>query len=157
MIKVDIETVKLVVPQEFLAGVEVGIREALFDAALTAHNNAKSLVMRGGRSGRIYGRGKRITKGKNKGKYPHYHQASAPGEPPKTDYGFLANNILPEASAFLKASLVSKAPYSAALEFGTRKNGGPRPFFRVSAQVGAARFAEVVNVYIKKNARAAQS
>ena len=157
MIRVEIETLKVALPQELVAGAEAGLREALFDAALTAANNAKSLIMRGGRSGKIYGRGAKIRRGKNKGKYRRYHQASAPGEPPKTDLGFLANNVLPEASAYLRASLVSKAPYSAALEFGTRRNGGPRPFFRVSAKVGAERFAKVVNVYIQKHTRTSSS
>lgn len=157
MIDAQIETIDLFIPDEFLHGVEAGLKEALFDAALTAANHGKSLVMRGGRSGRIYGRGAKIKRGKNKGKYRRYHQASAPGEPPKTDLGFLANNILPEASAYLQASLVSRAPYSAALEFGTRKNGGPRPFFRVSVRVGAERFAKVANAYIEKNARASSS
>jgi hypothetical protein len=105
--------------------------------------------MKGGRTGRIYGRGGRIKRGKNAGSFKRYHQASAPGEPPKTDLGFLAANIMPEAGEGLTASLVSQAPYSAALEYGTVRNGGPRPFFRVSAKVGEERFKEVLSAYLK--------
>lgn len=153
MIRVEIDTTKVAIPQKVLSGAEAGLREALFDAALTAQNHAKQLISRGGRSGRIYGRGAKLKRGKNKGKHRRYHQASAPGEPPKTDLGFLANNIFAEMSEALTASLVSRAPYSAALEFGTRKNGGPRPFFRVSAKVGSDRFAKVIRAYIEKNAK----
>lgn len=153
MIKVEIDTTKVAIPQKVLANAEAGLREALFDAALTAQNNAKQLITRGGRSGKIYGRGAKLKSGKNKGKHRRYHQASAPDEPPKTDLGFLANNIFAEMSETLTASLVSKAPYSAHLEFGTRKNGGPRPFFRVSAKVGEDRFAQVIHAYLEKAAQ----
>ena len=149
MIEVTVETVKMETAPEILAAIELATRQALFDAALTAQNNAKSLILTGGRSGRMYGRGKRLKSGKNKGKFARYHQASAPGEPPANDFGFLANNILAEAGEGLTASLVSRAPYSAALEFGTRTNHGPRPFFRVSAKVGADHFKEVIGAYLK--------
>jgi|APGre2960657404_1045060.scaffolds.fasta_scaffold138069_2 HK97 gp10 family phage protein len=56
------------------------------------------------------------------------HQASAPGQPPATDTGFLARNIYSNIdSDGLGGSVESRAPYSSYLEFGTAKMAA-RPF-----------------------------
>ena len=56
------------------------------------------------------------------------HQASAPGEPPATDFGTLVNarriDLMPERSA---ARLTFTAAHAPHLQFGTRKMA-PRPF-----------------------------
>lgn len=78
-------------------------------------------IQRGDKTGRIYGD----------------HQASAPGEYPATDTGFLVNHIIADDSAkdlghgLLYVAVQSEAPYSEALEFGTRKMA-PRSFMRPS-------------------------
>lgn len=63
------------------------------------------------------------------------HQASAPGEPPANDLGFLAANIHPQPTKKEGGALVkrinSAADYSAPLEFGTDRIA-PRPFMRPS-------------------------
>jgi hypothetical protein len=59
------------------------------------------------------------------------HQASAPGEAPAIDTGFLQNSIVPDTSNPLKGILTIGAEYAALLEEGSP--GGrllPRPFVR---------------------------
>lgn len=46
------------------------------------------------------------------------HVPSAPGEPPNNDTGVLANNIETTQPARTRVLVTSKAPYSAAQEFG---------------------------------------
>lgn len=65
-----------------------------------------------------------------------HHVPSRPGEPPKNDTHFLADNIEIAAggagSTELTATVSSNAPYSRALEFGTSRMG-ERPFMRPAA------------------------
>ena len=65
------------------------------------------------------------------------HQASSPNNPPATDTGFLSANITMNIRTGHDGSVIgqviSAAPYSAALEFGTKDMlalGGPRPFMQ---------------------------
>ena len=56
------------------------------------------------------------------------HTASTPGNPPNSDTGYLANNIAMVIDVDgLGASVISRAEYSAPLEFGTSKMEA-RPF-----------------------------
>lgn len=58
------------------------------------------------------------------------HTASAAGNPPNSDTGYLANNIFSIVDADkLGASVESRADYSVDLEFGTRKMRA-RPFLQ---------------------------
>ena len=58
------------------------------------------------------------------------HRASAAGEPPATDTGFLVNNIALKVDIDgLGASVESRADYSTFLEFGTSKMAA-RPFMQ---------------------------
>ena len=82
---------------------------------------------------------KKVSKKKGTGKtYQKYnprvtHTASASGQPPATDTGFLGQNITMKVSVESNGSVVgqiiSAAPYSKALEFGTTKMDA-RPFMQ---------------------------
>lgn len=74
---------------------------------------------------------KSITEGSVSGKN---HVPSAPGQPPNADTRFLDTNIETEIKANSPPTVhvTSKAPYSAALEFGTSKMA-ERPFMRPAA------------------------
>lgn len=120
MLKIDME-IKGV--DEFLRTVreEVAVDKKHLDklltrAALETHKNAVESIKNGGRSGKIYKRGQKT------------HQASAPGEAPKTDYGTLVKNI-----TFQKADMTvgsrGGAPWGFWLEFGTSK-AGARPWLQ---------------------------
>lgn len=64
------------------------------------------------------------------------HIASLPGEAPNADTGVLANNIetllIRDTGSDLKVEVTSSAPYSEALEFGTKKMAA-RPFMAPAA------------------------
>jgi HK97 gp10 family phage protein len=82
----------------------------LYKAALMIDSQAKKNIQGGSRSGRIYKR-RSVT-----------HQASAPGEYPKTDTGKLARSIFTERRGLLHyvvGSRGSGAPHGRWLEFGT--------------------------------------
>lgn len=64
------------------------------------------------------------------------HTASAPGQPPATDTGFLVSNVSTQVKTQGKkviGQIVSSAPYSVHLEFGTTKMR-PRPFMQPALQ-----------------------
>lgn len=82
-------------------------------------NTAVKGIMQGTKSGNIR---------------PDGSRASAVGEYPATDTGFLQSNIsIQKAPNLLSGSVVSQAKYSSALEFGTSKMGA-RPFMQPSAE-----------------------
>ena len=81
-----------------------------------------------------------ITQGTKSGiEYQKYnprrtHKASASGEAPAGDTGFLQNNIITRSSTDgLSGEVVSRAEYSQMLEFGTSKMGA-RPFMQPSLE-----------------------
>ena len=83
MITVDIKTNTIDnLDKKFLPIMQKAINDALMATALVAQGYAQQSILRGAKTGRIYKRGK-IT-----------HRASAPGEPPANDTGFLAQNIV---------------------------------------------------------------
>jgi HK97 gp10 family phage protein len=61
------------------------------------------------------------------------HRASAPNNPPATDTGFLVSqitmNVDVKPNGTVVGQIISAAPYSKALEFGTT-NMQPRPFMQ---------------------------
>lgn len=99
-------------PQESLNN----ISKVVAKAALDISNTAKRSVQKGVRTGTKYKRRTII------------HQASAPGEPPKTDTGNLVSHII-SRSEELRAVSGSTTKYAPWLEFGT-KYIEPRPFFK---------------------------
>lgn len=74
-------------------------------------------LMTGPKSGRQYRRGSRI------------HTASAPGEAPAVDTGFLINSIQTTIKSDTEAVIEIPAEYAEGLEFGTSKVAA-RPFVR---------------------------
>lgn len=72
-----------------------------------------------------------------------FHVPSLPGEPPNADTGILAASIEVHQVAPLRVQIVSQAPYSAALEFGTSKMEA-RPFMGPAARAKRKRVTELV-------------
>lgn len=88
------------------------IRQVLITAVLKIDREAKLLISRGPKSGRLYGK----------------HQASAPGEAPATNTGRLIKSIQWQIlNQGLAAEIGSPLSYSSFLEDGTRKMD-PRPW-----------------------------
>lgn len=73
-----------------------------------------------------------ITAGATSGKN---HTPSAPGSPPNADTHVLDRNIEATSTGPLTAEASSNAPYAAAQEFGSEKQGLPeRPYMRPAAK-----------------------
>ena len=80
------------------------------------HEEVVTTISRGGRSGRVYGN----------------HQASAPGEAPKTDTGELVASMRPSVLStkrHIEGTISADAKHAAPLEFKPASRGG-RPFMR---------------------------
>ena len=87
-------------------------------------NTAIENISRGAKSGETY----------EKYNPRRTHKASASGEFPATDTGFVVNNISVRfTSDGLEGNVVSNANYSSLLEFGTSKMGA-RPFMQPSLE-----------------------
>lgn len=88
------------------------ITEGIEQSALKLEVAAERLIQHGGRSGTI----RKVTKGGKR------HQASAPGEPPKSDTGRLVGSIRHQiARDGLSAVVGTNLKYGRHLEFGTKR------------------------------------
>ena len=98
------------------------IKQYVTRASMLVQNTAKESIMKGG-TGIEY---KKYEPTRN-------HRASAPNEPPASDTGFLVSQITMQVKTFangsVEGSIISAAPYSKALEFGTT-NMTERPFMQ---------------------------
>ncbi len=77
------------------------------------------------------------------------HTASAAGQPPATDTGFLVNNIVLDIDTNgLGANVESRADYSQALEFGTSKMAA-RPFMQPALEENKPKIRRLAKQMIK--------
>ena len=118
--------------------VQNNVLKVLNSSALLVEGSAKESIQRGIKSGKTYRRGGVV------------HQASAEGEAPATDTGFLVSNITHQFAKIGKtmaSKVLSKANYSEFLEFGTR-NMGARPFLQPALEKNRA---AIKQKFIKEN------
>lgn len=123
------------------------VRKAMAISIITTMTTVKRNLVSGSRSGILY-----IGGGRSKP-----HRASAPGEPPHSDFGSLVEGILHEIDQDgLGGAVVSHVNYSKWLEFGTPKMSA-RPFmFPASEEERAksrARIIKALRLGVKKGAR----
>jgi HK97 gp10 family phage protein len=89
---------------------------------MMVQNTAKESILRGG-TGKLY----------QKYEPRRSHRASAPNQPPARDTGFLVSqitmNVDVKANGTVIGQIISAAPYSKALEFGTTQMT-ERPFMQ---------------------------
>ena len=100
---------------------EKHLKQLVQRATTTVEGTAKESIMSGG-TGRTY----------QKYNPRRQHTASAKGEPPATDTGFLVNNItssVKQQGTTVVGQIVASAPYAPYLEFGT-STIDPRPFMQ---------------------------
>jgi len=103
-----------------LSDYEGDLRQLVGRAGNLVRNTAVQSINQGAKSGVVY----------EKYNPRRTHRASAAGEPPATDTGFLVNNIALKVDVDgLGASVESRADYSTFLEFGTSKMAA-RPFMQ---------------------------
>lgn len=98
---------------------KIHVSEAIDKELLVTKSEAVRAIQRGTRSGRVYKRGK-----------GRVHQASAPGEFPKTDRGRLVSSLFVERKKSGLAGIMgSGVVYGKYLEYGTSRTR-PRPWLR---------------------------
>lgn len=108
--------------------VDVRTKEIISKMTFEVRNTAVNKIMREPKTGRVYTRG------------GISHQASAEGEAPASNTGFLVNNIYQKVDANgLTGTVESRASYSAFLEYGTQRMGA-RPFMFPSVEEVRVKF-----------------
>lgn len=111
-------------------------------ATMMVEGTAKDSIQKGG-TGILY----------EKYKPRRSHRASAPKEPPATDTGFLVSqismNVKKEANGVIVGQVISAAPYSAHLEFGTT-NMTERPFMQPALEKNRRKIQALFNQGILK-------
>jgi len=100
---------------------EAELQSMLRRAAERIAARARIAIQSPPKTGRIYERGGKV------------HQASAPGEAPATDTGFLVNSIGSRSAGHHVAEVFAGASYAIELELGTSRME-PRPFMLPAAQ-----------------------
>ena len=102
------------------------VKEYVTRGTMMVMNTAKKSIASGG-TGELY----------EKYQPRRSHRASAPNQPPATDTGFLISQITMKVKAHkngvVEGSIISAAPYSKALEFGTTQMT-ERPFMQPALQ-----------------------
>jgi HK97 gp10 family phage protein len=125
-----------ITPAQLKGKVKKAVEDGLFAVALSAQSEAKRSIVKGPKTGRIYKRGK------------GFHRASAPGQPPANDTGFLASSIFAEPiKGEVATKIEARAPYAVHLEFGTAKMA-PRPFIRPAGDKAAAQGLGIIKAYV---------
>jgi phage gpG-like protein len=117
-------------PEQLMEGVDRMVKDRI-TGAVHFYEHELDRLFRATKSGRIYRVGKTPSaKQKARGAKFREHQASAPGEAPAIDTGALrrsvTHKIVKDSWAHYRATIGSKLPYAAYLEFGTR-HIEPRP------------------------------
>ena len=132
MISVEvIEETMRSVESDLVDRIEKGTLDGLKAIALIAQSDAQRRVLKGPKTGRRYGR----------------HRASAPGEAPANDTGFLAGSMKIEVTQKMQVDLRALAPYAIHLEYGT-VNMAARPFLRPAAEFAGKQSRDIFDAYI---------
>lgn len=119
-----------------LRNIQKGVATGLFSAGLEIEDDARESIIQGSVSG-------------------SGHVPSAPGQPPNRDTGFLDTNIetIEVSVSPPTVHVISNAPYSAALEFGTSKMA-ERPYMRPATEKNRAevgrKVAQAVRVTVRR-------
>lgn len=96
------------------------IKDTMNVAGMLVRNTAVISILSGGKSGKVY----------EKYNPRRTHRSSSDGQPPASDTGFLASNIVLNVDRDgMTATVESRAKYSVHLEFGTQKMKA-RPFMQ---------------------------
>ena len=114
-------------------------KQLVGEAANLVRNTAVESIVQGAKSGVTY----------RKYNPRRVHTASAAGEAPASDTGYLVNNIFVNIDADgFGASVESRADYSSFLEFGTTKMAA-RPFMQPALEENRSKIKRLQNQMIK--------
>lgn len=121
------------------AKAERNISRVIDATALTINRDVKDSMDRDVKTGRLYRR-RNIE-----------HRASAPGQAPATDTGFLLSSIYYERNTPLSATVGSRLAYAYYLEFGTVRIA-PRPAWLPATEKNREKFNRLLEEGIRKAA-----
>ena len=111
------------------------VKEYVTRGTMMVQNTAKESILKGG-TGRLY----------EKYEPRRTHRASAPNQPPASDTGFLVSQITMDvatkADGSVVGQIISAAPYSKPLEFGT-VNMQPRPFMQPALRKNKSKILQI--------------
>ena len=113
------------------------LKKKMTRSVMLVHGTVVDSIQRGSKSGRTY----KLTDPKRT------HIASAPGEAPATDTGYLVSNIshqVKKSGNNLVGQIVASAPYAIHLEFGTR-NMEKRPFLQPALKKNERKIERIFN------------
>ncbi len=140
MVSVTVDMTGLDLVEQFARApgeIEAALQKGLTAIAFEAQNEARRLVLKGPKTGRIYQRGSTS------------HQASAPGEAPANAFGSLVQSILAEAGPrTLETTVGSRLVYALHLELGTRAMAA-RPFLAPAARAMGRRGPAILDAFVK--------
>lgn len=140
MTRVSVRAVRKQKIEEYSRETTKGLRRAISRAVTMVQKTAVESIQQGAKSGILY----------RKYNPNRVHRASAAGEPPASDTGFLANNILFQIDTDgLAGSVDSRAGYSSYLEFGTRTLAA-RPFMQPALEQNKNKIKAMIASEIKK-------
>lgn len=140
MSKIRIKVSRKEVYRRVQSGYVEKTKKAIQQSAIMVHATAVQSITGGNKSGETYQlyNPRRI------------HTASAPGEAPAADTGYLHSNIIFDIDADgLGASIESRADYSAALEFGTSKMQA-RPFLQPAVEENRPKIKRLMRQTIRR-------
>jgi len=108
------------------------VEQLIYRATAMVHSRVQESIQRDPKTGATYGK----------------HQASAAGEAPATDTGFLVGSItfkkpdVNEATGEVVGRVIASAPYAAHLEFGT-SNIAPRPYMQPALEQNRSKIRKI--------------
>lgn len=127
-------------PKRIFPELQAELQIAVIDATEGVRNEVLRLIRKPG-TGRVYRRRGVV------------HRASAPGQPPATDTGFLARSVSTKYDIpNLTGSVVIGAKYGPFLEYGTSKMA-ERPFARVALANSRVRIQGILNRAVRDATR----
>lgn len=124
---------------KFLKHQEANLLRALHESALVVQSEARRLVIKGPKTGRLYKRGKKIA-----------HRASAPGEAPASDTGTLVRGIVSGVDRVkVQGYVTAQAHYAPHLEKGTKRMKA-RPFLSAALKNKRKAILGIINARLKR-------
>jgi hypothetical protein len=118
-----------------------GLKRAALAGGMVIQAGMKRRITQGGKSGRLYQRGRK------------QHQASAPGEPPASDTGALANSIVARISKsdadYAESETGPTMAYDEALEFGASRMAA-RPYARPTLDEDADQIQAAIEAALQR-------
>jgi len=119
--------------RQIMGGYERNAKQLVSRAVAAVHATAVQSITDGAKSGETY----------EKYNPRRTHRASAEGEPPAADTGYLHSNIFMDIdNDGLGGSVESRAEYSAYLEFGTATMGA-RPFMQPALEENRSKIRQL--------------